>query len=243
MGRLDLKIKLLKFLRSPFSTLGKVNYRRKADGDLLFRKIWQDIDAVNGWMPKYESYLLYRLASVVSPLGSVVEIGSYEGKSTVALASGAGLGVSVHAIDPHTGDVSEVESGLLIDTFPKFLINTRNFENIHPIRKISIAATGDIGNDPIELLFIDGWHSEKAVNEDISSYVPLCAKEFTVVLDDWNDPKVSAGVLKNLNILPPFVGAIGKLLIFSNSKIFTRSLLGKVVKIATSRKLKLVYSK
>ena len=46
----------------------------------------------------------------------IVEIGSYQGKSTISMAAGAQTGVSIVAIDPHTGDISEVVAGIKVDT-------------------------------------------------------------------------------------------------------------------------------
>ena len=98
------------------------------------------------------------------------------------------------------------------------------------MRKLSVDATGDIGHKKIELQFVDGWHSEKAVDEDINSYLPFRAKHFTIVFDDWGDPGVSAGISKNLKILPPVIGAFGKVLVFSNNDRVVNSFIGKCIK-------------
>ena len=56
-----------------------------------------------------------------------MEIGSYEGRSRVAFASGAPQGVKIFTIDPYTGDKSQVEVGLQIDTYENFLRSTQEF--------------------------------------------------------------------------------------------------------------------
>jgi hypothetical protein len=203
--------------------------------DKIFNKNWTSVDHVRGWLSAHEAYLLYYLASKCSGSGSIVEIGSYEGRSTIALALGAENGEIVYAIDPHTGDKTEIEAGLVIDTWDAFLKNTKNFTCVQPIRKFSIDATKDIGAKSIELIFIDGWHSEKAVDEDINSYLPLCSEKATVVFDDWNYSEVSAGIKKNLRMLPPIIGAVGKDLLFSNNDRVTKSFLARVIRITTPR--------
>ena len=124
--------------------------------DWTYKNTWKIVDQTPGWLSKYEGYLLFYLARKCSPLRTIVEIGSYEGRSTIALASGAHEGLIIHAIDPHTGDKTEVEAGLKINTYESFLKNTKNFNNIHAIRKFSVDATQDVSDKAIQLLFIDG---------------------------------------------------------------------------------------
>ena len=197
-------------------------------------RVWGLVDKTKGWLSKDEAFLLYCLAKKVAPNKNIVEIGSYEGRSTIALAEGVKPAVFVYAIDPHTGDRSEIEAGLTIDTWSNFQTNTQGYECIRAIRKFSVDATQDIGIAEIELIFIDGWHSEEAVNEDIHSYLPFAAEEFTIVFDDWSHPEVKAGIKKNLKYLPPLIGIIGKDLVFSSQKTLRRSFFAKIVKLATN---------
>jgi len=89
----------------------------------------------------------------------IVEIGSYEGKSTVTLGLGSRKGVFIESVDPHTGDISEVQKGLSIDTHDNFL---RNIESAGVSRKIivkrmtSIDAAKMYSGPQIGMLFIDG---------------------------------------------------------------------------------------
>ena len=63
----------------------------------------EHISNIGGWLQKEEALFLYKLAQEVQGGLKIVEIGSYEGKSTISLALGAGSNVQVIAIDPHTG--------------------------------------------------------------------------------------------------------------------------------------------
>ncbi|MDO8732012.1 MAG: hypothetical protein Q7L55_05490 [Actinomycetota bacterium] len=94
----------------------------------------EHINPVQGWLTEAEAFLLWSLSGSVSPDLAVVEIGSYLGRSAVALALGT-HGSRVHAVDPHTGDVSEVEQGLSIDTYEGFLANIDSAgvrDRVHP---------------------------------------------------------------------------------------------------------------
>src|SRR5688572_28106889 len=61
---------------------------------------------IEGWSYRQDLVLLYLLARHVPGDGVVLEIGSYKGMSTIALAYGARHGGHelVHTVDPHTGD-------------------------------------------------------------------------------------------------------------------------------------------
>lgn len=207
--------------------------------DSDFNSAWPRISVVQGWLTKKEAYLLFQVARICTPGSSIVEIGSYKGRSTTALASGVQEGVTIFAIDPHTGDKTEVEDGQLINTFPEFLNNVREYESVVPIRKLSVNAVKEVRNrtQSIELLFIDGWHSEEAVNEDINSWVPLCSPQFTVIFDDWHQPEVRRGIIKNLEKLPPVLGVVGKDLVFSNHARLRAKFLSKIIRWTTASRV------
>ncbi len=78
---------------------------------MVFRLVWRAglppdfaaVMAVEGQIQREEARCLYNLARHASAKGVIVEIGSYRGLSTVALAKGSlkGSGIPVYAIDPH----------------------------------------------------------------------------------------------------------------------------------------------
>jgi hypothetical protein len=75
----------------------------------LFAEAWPLIDSVNGWLGRPEAELLFEMAVPLACGSTVTEIGSYLGRSTTALGLGARRnGSRVVAVDPHTGDRSEV---------------------------------------------------------------------------------------------------------------------------------------
>ncbi|MDP2289453.1 MAG: class I SAM-dependent methyltransferase [Actinomycetota bacterium] len=150
---------------------------------------------------------------------AVVEIGSYLGRSTVAIASGVS-GAPIYAVDPHTGDITEAQRGELVDTYSEFMHNIEAAGALHkitPMRMMSVSAAAQYSGPPIGFLFVDGWHSADAVEEDIRNWQPYFADEITVIFDDWQEPEVSAGITRVLSLLPHVVGSIGKDLIFTNS--------------------------
>ena len=65
----------------------------------------KDIAVISGWLTKSEGELLYEKARELGVTDTIVEIGSWVGRSTICLAKGVedGGGAKIYAIDPHTG--------------------------------------------------------------------------------------------------------------------------------------------
>jgi len=120
---------------------------------------------IPGWLTDEEGEALYELARACTGKGVIVEIGSWEGKSTVCLGLGtkAGAAVPVYAVDPHAnyrfGDFkTNVERAGIADL-------------VRPVASLSQSAAEEF-HEPIELLFVDGSHEYELVLEDFEKWVP-----------------------------------------------------------------------
>ena len=69
-----------------------------------FADVLASVDGVDGWMSPDQAAALYDAAAACHDGDQIVEIGSFRGRSTIVLASAAGDGVAVVAIDPHAGN-------------------------------------------------------------------------------------------------------------------------------------------
>jgi hypothetical protein len=197
------------------------------------------INHIRGWISLEESFVLYSAGKAIMPDESIVEIGSYEGRSTIALGKALQEGKRastqmVYSIDPHTGDITEVQKGLEINTWNKFISNITDCnlrDVINPIRLTSNSAVSHVSGVKVGLLFVDGWHSYEAVKSDIWNFLPLTSKQSIIIFDDWRQPDILRAILEAIQDLPDFLGFIGKDLVFSNSEVFNKSSLGKTLKI------------
>lgn len=143
--------------------------------------------AAAGFMPEEEGLALYRAGLHAAPLGPMLEIGSYRGKSAVYLGAAARGGSSVlYSIDHHVGseehqpgegyhdpDLFDEDLGR-INSLPDFLATIRMAELedvVAPIIGSSpvIARTWSI---PLSLVFIDGGHSDVAARADLEGWSP-----------------------------------------------------------------------
>jgi len=217
----------------------KIYFFSKIRVETEFKELYREkIDQIKGWLSFEESFLLYSSAKTISPDESVIEIGSYEGRSTVALGKALkkknrDTAQFVYSIDPHTGDITEVQEGIEINTWNNFISNINNcdLQNvITPIRLASNAAVSHVVGVRAGLLFIDGWHSYEAVKEDIQNYLPLITPQGIVIFDDWREPEILKAILEAIQHLPDLLGFVGKDLVFSNSESFNKSRLGRDLK-------------
>lgn len=201
----------------------------------LFEK---HISGIQGWLSEDEAQFLFQLSSHVESGSLIVEIGSYEGRSTVSLALGSKESVYVEAVDPHEGDITEVQAGKIVDTYERFLgnISKAGIAQKVVVRKTtSLEAAKNYSGAAIGLLFIDGWHSTQAVLDDIDAWLPFLHPEGIVVFDDWNQDEVKVAINQRLTVLPKLLGAVGKDLAFTNSQKLQESELGAISRASHKR--------
>jgi predicted O-methyltransferase YrrM len=158
--------------------------------DPHFSEAWEVAHLIPGWFNQVNAAAQFLVLAEVRPR-TIVEIGSYLGKSTVFYAKSLevlGIDGTVTAIDPHTGDrqhlealgVSELPS---FDMFRSHLMAAGVSDTVRPIVATSHEAA--VGwSDPIDFLFIDGWHTYEAVVEDGRDWIPHLTDGAVVVFDD-----------------------------------------------------------
>jgi predicted O-methyltransferase YrrM len=128
---------------------------------------------------------LYRLGQVDHCPGVIVEIGSFKGKSTIALARGAAAshGATVFAIDPHR---IQPEEGYLEDTEAEFFANIRRGgveQHVVPMIMTSEMAAQN-WNRPVRLLWIDGDHRYEPSNLDFTLWEPHVVEGGIIAMHD-----------------------------------------------------------
>lgn len=130
---------------------------------------------IEGWMSKEELNFLYKTAG---EMDSVVEIGSWKGRSTHALLS-ACKG-TVTAIDHFQGSPGE-QAHIGQKPYDDFKKNVGMFKNLQVLKMSSDQAVNKIGK--VDMVFIDGAHTYEAVKNDIEKWLPkanklICGHDF-----------------------------------------------------------------
>ncbi len=142
-----------------------------------FEFVFASLTNVNGWMTRDQARRLWDRAGELATGNTVVEIGSFQGRSMCVLASSATVGVTLYAIDPHGGnDRGPQEIDGFADEAQKdhqlFLANLTNAgvrERVTHLRKFSDDALGDVPGS-VDLLYVDGAHRYGPASSDIRQW-------------------------------------------------------------------------
>ena len=151
----------------------------------------RELQSVNGWLSRNEIRFLYETARAAKGEGVILEIGSWQGKSTICLGRGSGEGakVPIYAVDPHQDSyVHEDIVGRGVSTFEIFKNNIKKAGVdglVTPIVKKS--EDGVKGwNTPILFLWIDGDHRYDEVKKDFDLWSPFVVEGGVVAFHDSN---------------------------------------------------------
>jgi tetratricopeptide (TPR) repeat protein/glycosyltransferase involved in cell wall biosynthesis len=127
---------------------------------------------IDGWMLYPELLWLYETAERMQ---SVVEVGSWKGRSTHAIASGCRRG-EVWAVDHFRGskgeEVQHAEAANPENIYRQFLNNTEELNNLHILRMGSLEAAERFDDHSVDMVFIDAGHTYEDVKADIEAWLP-----------------------------------------------------------------------
>ena len=143
-------------------------------------------DDVRGFLPDHEGQQLFEWARQVSPIGPLLEIGSYCGRSTIWLGQAAkAYDTVVFALDHHRGseehqpgeshhDEALVDTTGRFDSFGEFRRNIAAAgleDTVIPI----VASSETVGlhwQGGLGMVFVDGGHSLDAALADYRTWAP-----------------------------------------------------------------------
>lgn len=146
-------------------------------------------------MISLEEATFLRDAAANAEGGCIVEIGSWRGKSAVALAMGVlarpfGQRPQIYCIEPHrtfTGVYGGQFGPHDREAFYETMLSTRCAEHVALINLPSEQAAAG-WREPIALLFVDGDHAYSAVRRDLDAWIPFLVPRATIIFDDASDP-------------------------------------------------------
>jgi len=141
---------------------------------------------IPGWMTFEEQLFLFETARRME---SVIELGSWMGRSTHALLSGCKGQVT--AIDTFKGseDPKDLTNSIAkqTDVFEEFKKNVGHFKNLRIIKRTGDDATKIIDDRSADMIFIDAGHTYEEVRNDIRKWkskakLLLCGHDYS---DAW----------------------------------------------------------
>lgn len=163
-----------------------------------------DVNRMEGMVTIQDMELLHDYAAKARK--GIVEIGSYLGKSTTALALGSRRGhlVPVWAVDPHEPYCVELARGTHQYTGHNrgyFMQNIVSAGVADVVRLISLPSVqaARCWEREIDLLFIDGLHDYDSVLADLKAWYAYIPVGGHILLHDYDLPDVRRAVKKFLS--------------------------------------------
>ena len=125
------------------------------------------------------------VASVEDVPGRIVELGSWEGRSTLAIARATSR--PIHAVDHWQGaatDTYQREQVKTRDVFARWQANLADYTQVSPYR-MDWAEYHAADDTPVALVFIDADHTKRQVTEQIDAFRPLMSPGGIICGDDY----------------------------------------------------------
>jgi len=170
---------------------------------------YRKIELVPGWLDFANAELMYEFACnrEILGAGNVLEVGTFFGKSAIALAYGLNQGETITVVDPFgtvifdsnaSFDISNQNNLFRNLTLKKF----RNFYNFAhskpPIVLVGLSRSIlPKLKEKYKIIHIDGGHSYQDVKDDIRFSLKLLAEKSLIIFDDYGHgdyPGVKAAV-------------------------------------------------
>jgi len=151
-----------------------------------------NVMSIEGALTAAEAKFLYNAAEWIRD-GCIVEIGSWRGRSTAALAYGsrAAYRVPVFAVDPHErfqdvlgGEYNGADRAM-------FMQNMLRLRLTDIVRLVNISSEHIASwPDAVGLLWIDGDHRYRGVKRDLKVWLPFLRPDATIIFHDATNDRI-----------------------------------------------------
>lgn len=165
---------------------------------ISWKHLWSSIEPwefVQGWFyyPEFFRHVITNLPEKAT----IVEIGSWRGRSTCCLATyvkESNKDIKIHAIDTFEGSDEkvhrEIMSKMTKSLYDDFISNINACgvaDLITPMKMTSIEASEKFKDKTVDFIFIDGAHDYDSVKEDIDAWLPKVKSGGLICGDDYGD--------------------------------------------------------
>jgi predicted O-methyltransferase YrrM len=204
-----MNIKLVKACRTTYTDFSDHFVKDKPDNKIVhLNKMSYLSENIAGMIDSRAGEELFSLAYMQALKGNVVEVGSFQGKSTFFLGNAVKMSGNgkMYAIDHFKGnkgkeqfyvvskdDLSDLESGFRENMKKAYLS-----EVVTLINKPNVEAAKEIEDKSIRFLFIDGDHTADGVRRDLSLFKNKLKDGAIIAFDDYDNVSFG-GLVKVVN--------------------------------------------
>jgi len=157
---------------------------------------------IDGWMSDTELAFLYAIGCSMPDNATVAEVGSWKGRSTVAISEAlkAKSGITLYAVDTFKGDPGiwqdeakqkEAETDAV---YKEFQVNTAAYNFLKVVRADSVKASHEFADKSLDWVFIDADHSYDAVCADVRAWYPKLKNGGLLTGHDYGNVAVTRAV-------------------------------------------------
>jgi predicted O-methyltransferase YrrM len=183
-----------------------------------FDAVWPAVAGIPGWLTPEQARALWDCAARVPAGGRVVEIGSFQGRSTSVLAAAVGgAGARVTAVDPFISGLGlHKEDEISRGTFEA------NLERLGLRDTVDLTVSRSVAARPtwagtIDFLYIDGKHDVRTVLDDLRWVEDVRSGGEVAVHDAFSSIGVTLALLIGVRPRGPlrYAGRVGSLALFT----------------------------
>jgi predicted O-methyltransferase YrrM len=162
-----------------------------------FESAWAQASTAEGWLTEDQARVLWHEARALGVEATVLEIGSYQGRSTIVLASGVvDRGGRVVAVDPFVDDwkFGDPRTRARFEAH----ISASGLDDVVELVADYSTTVRPGWRRPLDLLFIDGKHDVWTVRDDLRWATHVALDGPVLVHDCFSSVGVTLGVLANV---------------------------------------------
>jgi len=173
-------------------------FKKRAVQPISYTTIQSAVEAIQGFMvPGQEEYLFNKVKSLPND-AVIVEIGSYKGRSTVAMSYACiGTNRKIYCIDTWDGNDTDFSDRNFFEIWQENLVKNGLSQYVVPLRGYSHQILSQweelTGDKAIDFIFIDGSHQFLDVLKDYEQSLPLVKDggwiAFQDVVPTWPGPE------------------------------------------------------
>ena len=151
----------------------------------------EEWNRIRGWFSLEKAIVIQRIVRSLPEASRLVELGSFEGRSSVAIAAVLPLGSTLYCVDHFRGSREHHEMGVDVRSiFKAFLENVERFgvrSRIRVLKSDSLEAAREFSDASLDLLFHDASHDFESVVADLTTWYPKINPRGWLICDDYEE--------------------------------------------------------